>query len=165
MLVIQLLILSNIQQPVLAMSTPSMLFESYCPQLPLGDWQIVLSVRLEKGRIAVERRHSSDPDSGRSQCLDKLLYIETGIRAFRRQMPILQSALEKIDITGLTLEEVVQAVFDALSDLYGGSCGPIQFINGPQCDTGTELTDFLRQRKLKTLSDLGRCTGRTCTRC
>lgn len=133
----------------------SLLFEAFTPQLPLGDWQIVVAVHSGKGRIAVERWHSSDEREGRCHHHQRKLYIPTGIRAFRRQMPILAGALENIEIAGQEAEQVVVAVFDTLSRIYGASCAAVQFINGGQDDSGTELSDFLSRKKQQALRDLG----------
>lgn len=136
------------------MQISSLLFEAYTPQLPLGDWQIIISVNLRKGRIAVERWHSSEPEVMQSLPLDHKVRIRTGIRAFRRQMPILAANLDKLDLIGRSVAEAIEAVFGQLATIYGGSLGAVQFINGAQGDTGTDLTDFLLQKKEEVLSEL-----------
>lgn len=84
----------------------SMVLQAYTPQIDLGDWQIVVFVNRRWGRILVERFHSSEKASQPLENSDQVLRIDTGIRAFLRQMPVLAAALEEIQAADMSDEEV-----------------------------------------------------------
>lgn len=122
------------------MLTQCMVLEAYTPQLHLGDWQIVICVNRRKNLIAIERRHSSESELETAAGADQTIRIKTGIRAFRRQMPILANAMDNVSLLGLSVEEVVEAVFEVLAVVYQGA--------------EVDFADFLQQRKLEVLVTL-----------
>lgn len=131
-----------------------MLLQAYSPSIHLGDWQIVVFVNRRRKRIVVERWHSSeqgwhDPIDGH-----ELLRIDTGIRAFRRQMPVLANALESVEMAGLGDEEIVEAVFKVLASVYRAAPEPDELLPGDHSPTDTDFAEFLEYRKQRALAAL-----------
>lgn len=139
-----------IQQP--------MVLQAYTPQLHLGDWQIVVFVHRRRNRITVERWHSSEKAYHPLETTGQVLRINTGIRAFRRQMPVLAAALEELDTAGMTEEQVVSAVFRVLANLY--KAGPESEHMGFDGERLSEqdFIDFLEDRKQEVLESLPKVT-------
>lgn len=139
-----------IQQP--------MVLQAYTPQLHLGDWQIVVFVHRRRNRITVERWHSSEKAYHPMETTGQVLRINTGIRAFRRQMPVLAAALEELDTAGMTDEQVVSAVFRVFGNLY--KAGPDAEHLGFEGERLSErdFIDFLEDRKQEALDSLPRVT-------
>jgi hypothetical protein len=136
----------------------TMVLQAYTPQLHLGDWQIVVFVHRRRNRITVERWHSSEKPYHPLETTGQVLRINTGIRAFRRQMPVLAFALEKLDTAGMTEEQVVEAVFQVLEGLY--KVGPASEHMGFDGERLSEqdFLDFLEDRKQEALEALPRVT-------
>lgn len=132
----------------------SLLIEAYCPQLAFGDWQLVISVNRRKNRIAVEQWHSSESDRGEILPADATLHIKTGIRAFRRHMPILAKALERCAIAGKSVEEVVESVFEVLADVYQRAIDPEQVSSVDCLSLEGNFAAFLQHRKNAALAAL-----------
>lgn len=132
---------------MLAQQSP-MILQAYTPQIHLGDWQIVVFVNRRRHRISVERWHSSQKASPLENN-GQSLRIETGIRAFRRQMPVLAVALEKIEVADKSDAEIIEAVFQTLAEIYGQ--GSEQEGAAPGED---DFADFLKHRKQAALMAL-----------
>lgn len=132
-----------IQQP--------MVLQAYTPQIHLGDWQIVVFVNRKRNRISVERWHSSEKAFHPMESTGQILRINTGIRAFRRQMPILASALEQIDTANMEVAEIIAAVFQVLSTVYRVDpehqhhAGDVEVLDG-------DFSDFLQSRRQAALA-------------
>lgn len=123
----------------------SMVLQEYTPQIHLGDWQLLVLVNRRRNRLTVERCHSSEEAGYPLETPGaEYLRIDTGIRAFRRQMPVVASALEKIDPTAMTDAQIVEAVFQALIRLYAGKADQ---------DASREV-EFLEERRLEALDAL-----------
>lgn len=132
-----------------------LVLQAYTPQLHLGDWQIVVFVNRRRHRVSVERWHSSEKN-GHPMEGSEVLRINTGIRAFRRQMPVLASALEEIDTSSMSGEQIVEAVFQVLAQVYEAvpeqdlvCVGDERFLHG-------EFADFLHDRKQAALASLAK---------
>lgn len=128
--------------------------EAYSPRIHLGDWQIVVFVDRRRGRISVQRRHSSENNG---QPIDKagdVLRIDTGIRAFRRHMPVLAAILENIEVDGLSDAKIVQSVFRGLATLYKAvpEHSPVWSDEAPSL-TG-EFADFFQHHENAVLTTL-----------
>lgn len=136
----------------------SMVLQAYTPQLQLGDWQIVVFVHRRRNRITVERWHSSEKAYHPMESTGQVLRINTGIRAFRRQMPVLAGALDELNTVGMTEEQVVEAVFQVLAKLYrvGPESEHIGFDD--QRLSEQDFIDFLEDRKQEALDALVRVT-------
>jgi hypothetical protein len=115
-----------------------LIFQAYTPQIQLGDWQIVITVYRKRNVIAVERWHSSEQPYERQEIRDQSLRIETGIRAFRQQMPVLANALESAAIDGLAEDDIIESVFKVLADIYAPE---------PETTGTDDFTEFLEERK------------------
>lgn len=137
-----------IQQP--------MVFQAYTPQLHLGDWQIVVFVHRRRNRISVERWHSSEKAYHPLESTGQVLRIDTGIRAFRRQMPVLAGALDGLDTAGLGEEQIVDAVFQVLADLYRGTHEAEHAGYGEERLSEQEFAEFLEDRRQIALAALTR---------
>lgn len=131
-----------------------MVLQAYTPQLHLGDWQIVVFVNRRRGRISVERWHSSEKTFHPMESSGQLLRINTGIRAFRRQMPVLATALEKIEVAHLSDEEVVRAVFRVLASVYTAAPERDQLCVGDDSPLESEFAEFLENREKAALMAL-----------
>lgn len=131
-----------------------MVLQAYTPQIHLGDWQIVVFVNRRRNRLSVERWHSSQKDCHPTESGGQLLRINTGIRAFRRQMPVLAEALERIGVAERSDAEIIDAVFEALAEVY--RVAPEQ--DRAAVDDGQlgedEFADFLAHRKQAALMAL-----------
>lgn len=132
----------------------SMVLQAYTPQLQLGDWQIVVFVHRRRNRISVERWHSSEQAFHPQETTGQVLRINTGIRAFRRQMPILAGALDEIDTAGMSEELIVESVFRVLADLYRGTPDREHAGYGEEPLSEQEFVDFLEERKQEALAAL-----------
>jgi hypothetical protein len=84
----------------------------------------------------------------------QLLRINTGIRAFRRQMPVLAVALEKIDTVDKNDAEIIEAVFQALATVYSAVPEHDRVSIGEDRVAGEEFADFLEHRKQAALMTL-----------
>lgn len=124
-----------------------MVLQAYTPQIHLGDWQIVVFVNRKRNRISVERWHSSERSLHPMETSGQLLRINTGIRAFRRQMPVLAVALEKIDATDKTDAEIIEAVFRVLATVYSAAPGHDRISIGDGHLPEEEFADFLEHKK------------------
>lgn len=131
-----------------------MVLQAYTPQIHLGDWQIVVFVNRRRNRISVERWHSSEKAFHPMEGSGQILRINTGIRAFRRQMPILAIALEKIDATDKSDAEIVEAVFKVLATVYGAAPEHERASVGDDHLPEEEFADFLEHRKQAALMAL-----------
>lgn len=137
-----------IQSPI------TMVLQAYTPQIHLGDWQIVIFVNRRRNRISVERWHSSERAYHPMEASGHVLRINTGIRAFRRQMPILAVALEKIDTLDKTDAEIIEAVFQVLATVYKAASEQNRVCVGNEHFPTGEFTDFLAYRKRAALMAL-----------
>lgn len=135
-----------IQQP--------MVLQAYTPQLHLGDWQIVVFVHRRRNRISVERWHSSEKAYHPLESTGQVLRINTGIRAFRRQMPVLAGALDELDTAGMGEEQIVDAVFQVLADLYRGTPEAEHAGYGEERLSEQEFAEFLEERRQDALAAL-----------
>lgn len=134
----------------------SMVLQAYTPQIDLGDWQIVVFVnRRGWGRILVERYHSSEKASQPLESNDQILRIDTGIRAFLRQMPVLAAALQEIQAADMSDEEVIRAVFQVLASVYRATPERERLDAGDEIQLEYEFADFLEQRERAVLMALG----------
>lgn len=124
-----------------------MVLQAYTPQIHLGDWQIVVFVNRRRRRISVERWHSSEKAFHPMESGGQVLRINTGIRAFRRQMPVLASALENIDVGGLGDEAIIDAVFQVLGSVYKVAPQQERICAGSEPILDVEFDDFLEHRK------------------
>ena len=129
------------------MNHPPLVLRAYTPRSHPGDWQIVISVNRKRSAFSVESWHSSERPDERQEPHGEGLRIETGIRAFRRQMPVLSAALDLIDIAPLSDEEIVEAIFGMLAEGYG----PALAGAGDHFTQG-DLADFFDKRKRKALA-------------
>ena len=133
----------------------AMVLQPYTPQIHLGDWQIVVFVNRRRNRVSVERRHSSEKESfDRSESGGESLRINTGIRAFRRQMPVLAVALEKIDTTDKADAEIIEAVFQLLATVYRAAPEHDRIAGGDEHLAAEEFGEFLEYRKRAALMAL-----------
>lgn len=131
-----------------------MLLQAYSPGIHLGDWQIVVFVNRRRKRIVVERWHSSEKHGHPQDNPQELLRIDTGIRAFRRQMPVLAAALDTVDSCGMSDEEIVEAVFRVLASVYQAAPERDELLPGDHSPTDGELADFIEWRKQCALAAL-----------
>lgn len=136
----------------------SMVLQAYTPQLHLGDWQIVVFVNRRRNRISVERWHSSEKAYHPQETTGQVLRINTGIRAFRRQMPILAGALDELDTAGMMEEQIVDAVFKVLERLYRASPDAEHIGFGGERLSEQEFAEFLEDRKHDALAALSKVT-------
>lgn len=128
-----------------------LVLQAYTPQIHLGDWQIVIFVNRKRNLLSVERWHSSERPYERKEIRDQALRIQTGIRAFRRQMPYLAGALESVAVDSSPDEEIVETVFRILADVYGPDPMPIG--TDERIEAG-DLAEFLEERKREALAAL-----------
>lgn len=140
------------------MIQPSMVLQAYTPQLHLGDWQIVVFVNRRRNKISVERWHSSEQAYHPQESTGQVLRINTGIRAFRRQMPILAGALDELDTAGMTEEQIVGAVFRVMSSLYRAAPESEHIGYGEERLAGQGFAEFLEDRKQDALAALNTVT-------
>lgn len=133
-----------------------MVLQAYTPQLHLGDWQIVVFVNRRRNRISVERWHSSEKNGHPMEGSGEILRINTGIRAFRRQMPVLASAMEEIHIGGMAGEQIVEAVFEMLAKVYEAVPEQDLVCIGDERLLHYEFADFLQDRKQEALAGLAK---------
>lgn len=131
-----------------------MVLQAYTPQIHLGDWQIVVFVNRRRNRISVERWHSSEKACHPLETSGQVLRIDTGIRAFRRQMPVLADALEQIATHDKTDTQIVEAVFAMLASVYRGSSEEEKAGYGADAPGDEEFGDFLEGRKREALRRL-----------
>ncbi|MBS1188698.1 MAG: hypothetical protein H6R10_490 [Rhodocyclaceae bacterium] len=131
-----------------------LVLQAYTPQLHLGDWQIVVFVNRRRNRISVERWHSSEKAHYPLEETGQMLRIDTGIRAFRRQMPVLANALDEIDMAGMDDEQIIHAIFRALANLYRAAPQDDQVGFGGEGLTEREFADFLEEKKQEALAAL-----------
>jgi len=124
-----------------------MVIQPYAPQLHLGDWQIVVFANRRRNRLSVERWHSSEKPYHVMEGTGQVLRIDTGIRAFRRQMPVLASALDEIDTNGMVDADIVEAVFRVLARVYQGVPAGEHGSAGEEHLSDQEFSDFLEERK------------------
>lgn len=136
----------------------SMVLQAYTPQLHLGDWQLVVFVNRRRSRISVERWHSSEKGFHPQEATGQVLRINTGIRAFRRQMPVLASAMDELDTAGMTEEQIVGAVFQVISRLYRASPEAEHIGFGGERLSDQEFAEFLEDRKQDALDALTKVT-------
>lgn len=130
----------------------SMVLQAYTPQTHLGDWQIVVFVNRRWGRILVERFHSSEKACQPMENSDQVLRIDTGIRAFLRQMPVLAAALGDIQAADMSDEEVIRAVFLVLASVY--QAAPDRLDADAESRLECECANFLEQRERAALMAL-----------
>lgn len=133
----------------------SMALQAYTPQIHLGDWQIVVFVNRKWGRILVERFHSSEKACQPMENSDQILRIDTGIRAFLRQMPLLATALQEIQAADMSDAEVIRAVFQVLASVYRAAPQREPLNADDESRLGDEFADFLEQRERVALMALG----------
>lgn len=131
-----------------------MVLQAYTPQIHLGDWQIVVFVNRRRERITVERWHSSEKAYYPMESSGQVLRINTGIRAFRRQMPVLAAALEKIQVADQSDEAIIRAVFRVLASVYKLGPEQDQLCVGDESPLGGEFSDFLQFREKAALMAL-----------
>lgn len=129
-----------------------MVFQAYTPQLHLGDWQIVVFVNRRRNRISVERWHSSEKAYHPLETSGQVLRINTGIRAFRRQMPILAAALDEIDTAGLGEGQIIEAVFQVLAQVYQAGPAVDHLSLADEHLSAGDFIDFLEERKQEALA-------------
>jgi len=128
----------------------------YTPQIDLGDWQIVVFVDRWRERFLVERWHSSEKACHPLENSGQVLRINTGIRAFRRQMPVLATALEEIRATDLSDEEIVHAVFEVLASVYKAAPEREELAGADdESLRGAEFAAFFQHRERAALAALG----------
>lgn len=140
------------------MIQPSMVLQAYTPQLHLGDWQLVVFVNRRRNKISVERWHSSEKAYHPQENTGQVLRIATGIRAFRRQMPILAGALDELDTAGMTQEQIVGAVFQVLANLYRAAPEAEHIGFGDERLSDQGFAEFLEDRKQDALAALSKVT-------
>ena len=130
--------------------------QAYRPQIPFGDWQLVILADGKRNIVAVERWHSSEKTCHPLENCGQLLRINTGIRAFRRQMPILAAALEEIPAADLSNEEIVHAVFEVLASVYK-TVPEREGLDGADDESprGAEFAKFFQYRERAALAALG----------
>lgn len=131
-----------------------MVLQAYTPQLHLGDWQIVVFVNRRRNRLSVERWHSSEKANQAMENTGQALRINTGIRAFRRQMPVLATALDKINTSGMNDEQLVETVFQVLASVYRAAPTAEHAGFGDEHLSDQEFADFLEERKQEALAAL-----------
>lgn len=124
-----------------------MVLQAYTPQIYLGDWQIVIFVNRRRGKILVERWHSSEKSFHPMEGSGQVLRITTGIRAFRRQMPVLATALEKVQVADLSDEQIVRAVFRVLASVYKAVPERDELCIGDDSLCEAEFTEFLQEQE------------------
>lgn len=129
-----------------------LVLQAYTPQIHLGDWQIVISVNRKRNIVSVERWHSSEQPYERKEMHDQVIRLETGIRAFRRQMPVLAGALEKVAVDGLSEPEIVESVFKVLANMYAAA--PDALSKGEDAVAKGNFADFIEERKRDALAQL-----------
>ncbi len=124
--------------------------EAYAPQLPFGDWQIVVFVDRKRQLIWVARWHSSKPGNEMRQTSDPVIRLNTGIRAFCRHLPLLAERLAQVAVGSLSEVEIVHAVFEVLASAY--EAAP----DGADSESlrGNEFVDFFRRQERAALSAL-----------
>lgn len=130
--------------------------QAYTPQIDFGDWQIVVFVNRGRGRLLVERWHSSEKTCHPLENSGQVLRINTGIRAFRRQMPVLAAALEEIQAADLSDEAVVHAVFEVLASVYKAT-PEREELDGADDESprGVEFAAFFQRGEWAALAALG----------
>ncbi len=132
-----------------------MALQAYSPQIELGDWQIVVFVDRRRGRLLLERWHSSERNSYPMADGGQVLRIDTGIRAFRRQMPVLAAALEAVPAAGMGDAEVIHAVFEILASVYKAAPGQEEPGSDGESLPQSDCADFFVHRERAALAALG----------
>lgn len=104
----------------------------------------------------VERWHSSEETCHPLESSRQVLRINTGIRAFRRQMPVLAAALEEIQAADLGDEEIIHAVFEVLASVYKAApeCEGLNGADG-ESPREAEFAEFFQHRESAALAALG----------
>jgi hypothetical protein len=124
-----------------------MVLQAYTPQIHLGDWQIVVFVNRRRNRISVERWHSSEKAFHPMESGGQMLRIDTGIRAFRRQMPVLAMALEKIAVADKSDAQIIDDVFRVLAAVYSVAPASERVAVGEDPLPADDFAEFLEHRK------------------
>lgn len=133
-----------------------LVLQAYTPTIDFGDWQIVVFVNHRRGRLLVERWHSSEKTCHPLENSAQVLRINTGICAFRRQMPVLATALDEVRAADLSDEEMVRAIFAVLASVYKAAPERAE-LDGADDESlrGAEFAAFFQHRERAALAALG----------